>query len=229
YNDGHDNRKEHFNNLEIFRKASVRHDVPFWAFAVTTKHLKYRHPSESDLRWKQYTNLAYGAKGLWYFCYWGPADWRGWARTSIVGPANGGKTDLYVYVKTINRAVLDMGDILLGLTSEGVVHTNPPPGHHPFKKNQNWISDMMAEDALIGFFHDKSGASYAMVVNQKHGMNKSAEDTSGTIELTFAPKVQSVVAVNWLDGNPGPLSIEKRKASLRIHGGTGVLLKAVME
>ena len=226
YDDGHDNTEQHFNNLEILRRASVKYDVPFWAFALTLKHLHYRRPSESDLRWKQYTNLAYGAKGLWYFCYWGPTNWENWDKVAIVDPANGRKTQLYEYVKKLNHAVLAMSDILLGLTSIDVVHTNPPKGQRPFKADQYWISNISAKDALVGFFQDSADTSYAMIVNKQHGMNRSAEETADTIELTFAPEVSSVVAVNWLDGKPGHITVKKRKASLRILGGTGVLLKA---
>ena len=57
-------------------------------------------------------------------------------------------------------------------------------------------------------------------------MNKSAEEMADTIELTFGPDVTAVEAVNWLDGKPGMLALKERKALLRIHGGTGVLLRA---
>lgn len=223
---GSDETKQHHDALEVFRAASVHHRVPFWAFALTSGHYIYRRPSESDLRWNHYTNLAYGAKGLWYFCYWGPGNWLHWDEVSIVDSRNGEKTELYEYVKVLNHAVLEMGDILLGLTNDDVVHTNPPEGHRLFRPGQYWITDIVAENALIGFFHDKDGTPYAMVVNAKHGMNKSAEETADTIEPTFAQEVRNVVAVSWLDGTPGPIALKDQKASLRIHGGTGVLLRA---
>jgi len=67
--DGTDRTKGHFDNLASARTLPLKYDVPFWPFGLTTKHRKYRQPSESDVRWKQFTNLAHGAKGLWYFCY----------------------------------------------------------------------------------------------------------------------------------------------------------------
>jgi len=228
-NNGTDRTKQHFDNLARARALSLKLNVPFWAFALTTKHRSYRRPSESDVRWKQFTNLACGAKGLWYFCYWGPHRWysRGWDTKSIVDSATGQPTELYHHVQAINQTVLAMGDVLLGLTSEEVVHTNPPEGHKPFQKNKRWIADVKATDAMIGFFRDKQGQRYAMVVNQRHGMNKSAREMADTMVLTFAPAVRSVNAVNWLDGKPGPLTLNSaHQASLTIAGGTGVLLKA---
>ncbi len=223
--DGTDKTLEHFNNLELFRKASLEHDIPFWAFALTIKHFSYRRASESDLRWKHFTNLAYGAKGLWYFTYWGPTDWERWDTIAIVDPKNGDKTEIYNYVKTLNHAVLEMGDILLDLTNEMVTHTNPPEGHAVFEPDKFWIANIKAKDALVSFFKDSKGEEYAMVVNKLHGMNKTAKETADLIELTFAPDVKGVESVNWLDGKKGTLALENNKASLNIYGGTGVLLK----
>lgn len=227
--DGNDNVRDHFYNLELFRKASIKYNVPFWAFALSVKHFGYRRPSESDIRWKHYTNLAYGAKGLWYFTYWGPAKWDNWDNKAIVDPVDGSKTELYGYVKDINHAVLDMGDILLNLTNIDVFHTNPPEGHRAFPKGNFWISDVVGKDAMVSFFKERKGAPYALVVNKLHGMNKSAKETADLIELTFASEVKSVKAVNWLDGKPGKLELTNRKSALLIYGGTGVLLKPVIK
>ena len=161
------------------------------------------------------------------FCYWGPTDWdASWDKKAIVDPATGGKTDLYESVKAINQSVRAMGDILLGLTQDDVVHTAPPAGHRAFKPGQYWISGLAARNAAIGFFHDAAGTPYAMVVNQLHGMNQSAKTTADTLELTFAPNVTAVTAVNWLDGQPGKLMLKNHKVVLPVNGGTGVLLKA---
>jgi len=227
--DGSDNTRDLFNNLELFRQASLEYHVPFWAFALSIQHFGYRRPSESDIRWKHYTNLAYGAKGLWYFTYWGPTNWENWDNKAIVDPNTGSKTELYEYVKTLNLAVLDMADILLHLTNIDVFHTNPPDGHRAFPKDKYWISDVVGKDALVSFFHDEKGQAYALVVNKLHGLNKSARQTADLVELTFAPAVKSVRAVNWLDGQPGPLSLTDHKADLLLFGGTGVLLKPDIE
>lgn len=223
--DGSDNTEAHFRYLEQFRQASLKYQVPFWAFALSIQHFGYRRPSESDVRWNQFTNLAYGAKGLWYFTYWGPKDWENWDKVAIVNPKDGSKTPLYEQVKSLNHAVSAMGPVLLGLTSTEVVHTTPPPGQRAFVPDAAWISNITAKDALIGFFKDRAGKQFALVVNKQHGLGKSAQETADTIELSFAPNVHSVTALNWLDGTPGPLPLTNSKTSLRISGGTGVLLR----
>jgi hypothetical protein len=125
--------------------------------------------------------------------------------------------------------VLAIGDLLLDLTSEEVVHTNAPRGHRAFESDRFWISNISAKDALIGFFRDSQGARYALLVNKQHGGDKSAEETADTIELTFADGVTAVEAVSWLDGTPGNLQLENQRSSLRIAGGTGVLLRADLQ
>jgi hypothetical protein len=223
--DGTDRTDRFYAQLDQFRRASLRYGVPFWAFALTIGHHNYRRPSESDLRWQQYSNLAYGAKGLWYFTYWGPTDWKGWDSRAIVDPQDGARTDLYPWVQALNRAVLEMGHLLLRLTSVDVVHSRPPAGQRRFEPGRFWITDLKARDALVGFFAAPDGVAYALVVNKLHGMGKSARDTADMIELTFSDCVKKVEAVNWLDGVPGPLSSTGGGASLTLQGGTGVLLK----
>jgi hypothetical protein len=225
HKDGTDAAERHYQYLDQFRRASLRYDVPFWAFALSIQHFGYRRPSESDLRWQQYTNLAYGAKGLWYFTYWGPTSWENWDRVAIVDPATGAPTENYRHVQTLNRAVQKMGDTLLTLSCRDVVHTNPPNGQQPFVPDRQWIAGLTAADALIGFFNDPRGRQYALLVNKQHGMNKTARETADEITLTFAPNVGGVTAVSWLDGKTGPLRLSAGKATLTVAGGTGVLLR----
>lgn len=225
--DGSTQQNPHFTHLELFRRKSLEHGVPFWAFALTIKHFNYRRPSESDVRYKQFTNLAYGAKGLWYFTYWGPTDWDRWDNVAIVNPADGSPTELYGVVKAINHAVLEVGDTLLKLRSTAVVHNRAPEGCERFTPDTYWITDLKARNVLIGFFEGPDGETYAMVVNKRHGMGKSAAELTEAVTLRFADHVTAVEALSWLDGQTGPLPIQDHHATLNIAGGTGVLLKAV--
>jgi hypothetical protein len=224
--DGTDLTFQFYHDLSTFRAATLKDRVPFWAFALSVALVGAdRRPSESDLRWMQYSNLAYGAKGLWYFTYWGANQ--GDVHTAIVSNT-GEKTELYDMVSAINHTVGAVGDTLLGLTSVEVVHTKPPGGEKAFASGAQWISDIQASDALIGFFKDASGTPYALVVNKKHGKGLSAAATADTIQLTFDANVASgAEAVSWLDGKTGPLEVQDQSATLQIAGGTGVLLKAL--
>ena len=48
----------------------MRVDVPFWNF-FGVQHVFYGEPdpTEAQVRWQAFTSLAFGAKGLLYFCY----------------------------------------------------------------------------------------------------------------------------------------------------------------
>ena len=227
--DGTDRAGLLYEHLELFRRASLRHGVPFWAFALTIQHGPYRRPSESDLRWQQYSNLAYGAKGLWYFTYWAPVGWPGWDHRGIVDATDGSRTELYDWVRALNHAVRDMGPVLLQLASVGVVHTHPTSRQRAFEAGRSWIAEIRARDALVGFFSDPAGTRYAMVVNKVHGPGRSARDAADSIELRFSESVRAVDVVSWLDGVPGPLAVEGGWARLRVGGGTGVLLRAALQ
>ena len=230
YKNGNTNPENQFRFLEIYREASVQYDVPLWAFALTISHFNYRRPSESDYRWNQYTSLAYGAKGLWCFTYWGPTEdkrnWDKWDNRAIVNPATGRKTKLWHQVKAVNDTVSAVGDTLLKLKSVGVAHTSEPLVDRPFKPGKWWISDIKAQNALLGFFVDPAGKKYAWVMNKQHGAKSSAADLADTMTLTFAPDVKKVTALSWLDGTPGHIAIDKNhQATLKIAGGTGVLIR----
>jgi hypothetical protein len=108
------------------------------------------------------------------------------------------------------------------------MHTHPPQGHaaSAFVKGKHWIADIKAKDALIGFFRNTKGQRYAMIVNKLHGKSKSSKETADTIELTFDANIKEVEVVSWLDGTSGGLKLNGKRASLRIFGGTGVLIKA---
>ncbi len=89
------------------------------------------------------------------------------------------------------------------------------------------VSQAIGEvNVLIGFFRNKAGDRYALVVNKRHGKNQSSKDMADTMDLTFSADINEVEAVSWLDGTVGKLAMHGSKASLRIHGGTSVLIKA---
>jgi hypothetical protein len=229
--DGSDLTAQFYRNLATVRASTLKNQIPFWAFAVTVSHTgyagTYRRPSASDLRWMQFSNLAYGAKGLWYFTYWGASSLDAFSHTAIVSNT-GEKSELWDMVRAINTTVLAAGDTLLGLTSVDVVHTKPPAGQKAFAQGERWINDIQAADALIGFFEDAGHTPYAFVVNKRHGKGQSAASLADTIQLTLDPTVRALEAVSWLDGQTGPVSIQNGAASLALAGGTGVLLTATL-
>jgi hypothetical protein len=69
-NPGEGGWKNYFENLRLYREASLRNGVPFWNTALATGHYNYRCPNYDEFRWQFNTSVASGAHGvLWFFYY----------------------------------------------------------------------------------------------------------------------------------------------------------------
>lgn len=66
---GDDTRSSYCSNLEVMRKYSLRRGIPFWNYFNTMPFGPHYDPTEAQLRWQIYTSIAYGARGVLYFCY----------------------------------------------------------------------------------------------------------------------------------------------------------------
>ena len=59
-------------SLAVLRANALRVGIPFWNFfGVESVFGGEPDPTEAQIRWQVFTSLAYGAKGVLYFCYWG--------------------------------------------------------------------------------------------------------------------------------------------------------------
>jgi hypothetical protein len=61
-------------NLKLFRQKSIQYDLPFWNFFNSgclsqSWGPAFLDPTEGQLAWQAFTSLAYGAKGILYFCW----------------------------------------------------------------------------------------------------------------------------------------------------------------
>jgi hypothetical protein len=56
-------------NLGVLRVVSLRLRVPFWNFFNVEGFGGHPDPTEAEIRWQVYTSLAYGSKGVLYYCY----------------------------------------------------------------------------------------------------------------------------------------------------------------
>lgn len=115
----------YFENLEIIRRAALAHGIPFCAPLRGAVWPGMAPLGEGDLRWQVYTSLAYGARGVAWFSYWGAPDG---GREGIVAP-DGSPTERYRWVAALNAELRTLGPTLLRLRSTAVYHTGDvPPG-----------------------------------------------------------------------------------------------------
>jgi len=121
---GADSRQSYCDNLEAMRRESLRKGIPYWNFFNSMPYGPHYDPSEHSLRWQIFTTLAYGARGILYFCYWTPRGGE-FPKGGAIITAEGRKTRHYEQAKRLNTAVKALGPTLMKLTSEKVVRVKP--------------------------------------------------------------------------------------------------------
>jgi hypothetical protein len=119
-----DGRDGYCVNLETFRKESMRAGIPFWNFFNTMPYGPQTDPTEAQLRWQAYTSVAYGAKGVLYFCYWTPEGGE-FPKGGAIIRVDGTKTRHYEEAKRLNTVLKNFGPTLMQLTSTGVLRIAP--------------------------------------------------------------------------------------------------------
>lgn len=154
----------YYDNLEIIRATALKYDVPFWAFALVSPHWSYRDPTEAEIRFQIFSNLVYGAQGLFYYCYKQPP-----AYDSGVVDTEGNPTHHYPQVQRINAIVQAWGPTLLKLRSTAVYHVGElPQGTAPLPPDGLVRSVNPSEQLIVGLFDHIEGSRYIMLMNKDY-------------------------------------------------------------
>lgn len=123
-------KKEWYHNMEIMREVCMRHNMPFWTFALSTPHttsITYPVPTIEQLRIQLYTGLAYGAQGLQYFTYWCPPPYdRAFDYHEAPITDFGERTHVYELTRTVNLEIQKRAYVFLGCTVTDVNHIGDP-------------------------------------------------------------------------------------------------------
>ncbi len=232
-----DDLRRFYNNIEIIRDKALKYNTPFSACILSTAHGGvYRDPTDDDLRWQVYNTLVYGGKGILYFTYTSLPNTDYWGEGLIA--RDGSKTRRYYAAKKLNHEILDMADVLMGLRSVAVFHTEKDTGEdresmsiitgdgsvHAVNEKISPYTKSVPEDNLIritggefvlGQFISEEGEMYAMVANRSMTEKKTAF-------LTFAQDVK-VSEVKPHGGHGVQTSRNSWRKTL--NPGDGVLIK----
>ena len=119
--------QDYFLNLAMIRRAAQDAGLPFLNIVqACTWTASMRVPTGDEVRYLDYTTLAYGAQGISYYVYCCPGH------TGAVAHADGTTTPLYQTLKTLNREFVSIAQQLQPLRSLGVYHAGMlPPGTEP--------------------------------------------------------------------------------------------------
>ncbi len=158
-----DGRQGYCDNLAVMRKYSLEKNIPFWNFFNTMPYGPHYDPTEAQLRWQIYTSLAYGAKGVLYFCYYTPAGGE-FPKGGAIIARDDRKTRHYEEARRINHAIKNLGPTLMQLTSRAVYRVRPEDQPADILKGSP-IREMTPGDYLIGEFRHKDGQRVVLLNN----------------------------------------------------------------
>jgi len=183
----------YFTNLGIIRKWALAFDIPFCNIiqaigtnGTSVEFLDWRIPNADEHRWLVYSSLAYGAKAIVWF-HWDHS----WGLTS--SPA---RDELYASIQQLNLEINNIGDILIGLNSEGVYHTNTISDNLMLPADGIVKSVSENADLVIGYFKDSNDKDYFMLMNKNY--NDSSIATITLNGVTDDLQYFNVITKEWI-------------------------------
>lgn len=166
---GVDGRAGYCDNLAVMRKYSLANSIPFWNFFNIMPYGPHTDPTEAQIRWQAFTSIAYGAKGVLYFCYYTPGGDEFPKGGAIIG-RDDRRTTHYYHARRLNEQLKAIGPVLMKLTSTGVYRVEP--GDDPAKAlAESPIRNILHRkhdpkpDYLVGVFRHEDGRRVVLLNN----------------------------------------------------------------
>ena len=192
-----DGRDGYCQNLEVMRQQSLAGAVPFWNFFNTMPYGPHTDPTEAQLRWQINASLAYGAKGVMYFCYWTPPGAE-FPKGGAILRRDGTRTRHYEEARRLNARLKQLGPTLMQLTSTGVYRVRPKDDPAAVLKGSP-VRSLTPGDYLVGAFRHADGRRAVLVQNYHF-----AYSAWPTVEFDAAPA--AVLEVSPFTGNAEPVA-----------------------
>lgn len=196
-----DSRPSYRANLESCRKQSLAANIPFWNYFYSMPFNDRLDPTEAQLRWQIFTSIAYGAKGVLYFCYWSPRD-TPFRKGGAIMTAEGLPTRHYDEATRINAELKNLGPTLMKLKSTGVYYVtttnaNAFPESCGLKEFEGIPGDPVGT-YLVGTFDSADGSRAVVIVNDSYSFTGWL-----TMHLDVDPK--QVMEVSKATGQLAPV------------------------
>ncbi len=166
--DGTVKEDTYYGNLEAVRAVAQENDLPFWNVVLSQGCLRFASPTPANLRFQLYTTMAYGARGIVYWCYYGPS------RMSYrLAPLDqfGFETPTWAMMREVNLQARHVGTDFARLRSVGVFHHPDVPPESSGLESSRYFKDLKGGRYLVGEFEDSVGRPWAMVVNKSLDMS----------------------------------------------------------
>ncbi len=208
--------------LDLLRQLSLDEGVPLWSFIAT---LGYTHPTErtrrtpsrADLRWTVFSNVAFGVKGLQYFCYCTP-DQDSYGEAMI---SRGGEpTETYYFVKEVHEEIANYESILMNSDCVGMMLKDyrryGQSLHFTGLTHFGPIKGIEGDHYLAGCFIDKDSGKKSMY------LTPTSPRESIQLKLLTYSNIKSVSA--YVKGELVTLNAADNAFDLAIDAGESVLL-----
>lgn len=196
---GIDGRDAYCDNLEYMRKYANYAGIPFWNFFNTMPYGPHTDPTEDQLRWQIYAALTYGAKGVFYFCYYTPLSPE-FPKGGAILLRDGRLSRHYAQASRLNTELRMLGPTLMQLTCDRVFRITPDDADRLDEilegsciKTLSKADYDPAHNLLIGEFTHKDGRRAVMIQNYHF-----AYTAWPTIE--FDTNLSSVREISKIDG-----------------------------
>jgi hypothetical protein len=165
---------EYFLNLGLIRQAALDAGIPFLNIVqACTWSMSMRVPNADEMRWLNYTSLAYGAQGLSYFVYYHKPFYDKFKPNAgqMMLP-KGTPTPQYEAAKKLNPQFVAIASQLQSLHSLGAYHVGKKylgaqelPQNAPFHLTFSGDNHMPADGMLLGYFGKSGKPTHVLVVN----------------------------------------------------------------
>lgn len=218
---------DYYYNLDLLRTKTAQRRIPLWSFIQTlgisgTPGVPdKRVPSREDIRWQVFTNLAFGVKGLQYFCYWTPTGGSE-SFTDALIDTQGNKTVRYDYVKELNGEILSYGKELLQCDSKGVILNVAKPSDARFKlygeslTSFGEVKSVSGDDVVIGCFYNPYTKKNSIMI-----VPTTPRDTAN-ISLQLGSGVKSVTV--WQKDGSREITVTEHTLNLTIEQGNSAYI-----
>ena len=224
--------------MEILSKLSKEYDIDFYSYLATMSYGgSKRRPAEDDMRYTSYVNLAYGVKGLAYFCYMSPGippydgefaedEWAMVYYEDVDDWSTYYKTEIWYDVQTVNNELKGLDHVLLSFDWQGVMKSigseaTTSAGVNNFLTAKNWLRKhdgikkfTSTEDAILGVFTDENGYDGFMLVN----FADTYYDRENTVTLELRGATRAMV---YIAGQPQMVELENGTYTVTLAPGEG--------
>jgi hypothetical protein len=206
---------QYFLNLELVKDAAQQAGIPFVNIVQASDIEGRRMPNKTEIRWLAYTTMAYGARGINWFLYWGPARWGGMYQ-------DGKRMPHADWVVEVNQDVKALGPELMKLASTQVYHTNPVPvGAQSIVGSPVQVT---GGQYVVGMFKEKNTTNAFMIVNRDY---KNASIANMTLNMGKGILMEfSLPKREWVKVKP---IINGSTLNVALISGNGKLFKIVTE